>query len=37
MLIDNFEHQFENCALNAQNASKSSQNQIVLVPQEMSL
>ena len=28
MLIDNFEHQFENCALYAQNAYKSAQSQV---------
>ena len=28
MPIDNFEHQFENCALIAQNAQKIAQNQI---------
>ena len=28
MLIDNFEQEFESCALNAQNAPKSAKNQI---------
>ena len=28
MLIDNFEHKFENCAVNAKNAEKNTGNQI---------